>query len=343
MAFLDESTSRVAVIVLNYNGLADTLKCLESLQHLEGDPCRIVLVDNASEVDPRMQAERVLPALESIRTERNLGYAGGNNRGMEYALEHGAEFLLVLNNDTVVAPALVTTLLAAFDRDPSLGILGPVVNAMEQPEHIMTYAAAFNRGPATEFFERVFVPLDVDPPVVAPVDIVNGCCMMIRAAVVRRVGMFDEDLFIVHEESDLCLRAGRAGFRCGLVGRASLVWHKGSSAFDRAGRQVQRYFDTRNLFHILRRHTGRVPGSRPKVASLRAALVYAYHRYTIEAEADKPVAAKAVVDGVYDALMGRFGPYVDRPRPGAGALAALFRLAHRRRPRRDGAATVPPA
>jgi hypothetical protein len=320
----------VAVIVLNYNGLADTLKCLESLRLLEGEPCRIVLVDNASEVDPRPEAERLLPGLETIRTERNLGYAGGNNRGMAYALERGAEFLLVLNNDTVVSPRLVSTLVAAFEQDPSLGIVGPVVNAMEQPDLIMTYAAAFNRGPATEFFTRVLVPLDQDPPAMAPVEIVNGCCMMIRAEVVRRVGMFDEDLFIVHEESDLCLRTIRAGFRCGLIGRTSLVWHKGSSAFDRAGRQVQRYFDTRNLFHILRRHSRHIPGARPPFVSLRAAMVYAYHRFTIEEEAGKTLAAKAVVDGVYDALLGRFGPYPDRSRPGAGLLAATFRFVRRR-------------
>lgn len=343
MASPQSAAARVAVIVLNFNGLADTLKCLESLRHLEGEPARIVLVDNASDVDPRPQAAAVLPGLDMIRTERNLGYAGGNNRGMAYALEQGAEFILVLNNDTTVAPSLVTTLVAALERDPTLGIVGPVVNAMEQPDHIMTYAAAFNRGPATEFFERVLVPLDQDPPAVAPVDIVNGCCMMIRAEVLRRVGMFDEDLFIVHEESDLCLRAGRAGYRCGLVGRPALVWHKGSSAFDRAGRQIQRYFDTRNLFHILRRHTRHVAGARGTLTSLRAAMTYAYHRYTIEIEADKPVAAQAVVDGVYDALRGRFGPYISQSRPGVGLLAGAFRVAHQRSKGPGDGAISPPA
>jgi GT2 family glycosyltransferase len=328
MASVVVPVPRVAVIVLNYNGLADTLKCLESLRLLD-DACRVILVDNASEVDPRPEAERVLPGLETIRTERNLGYAGGNNRGMAYALDRGAEFLLVLNNDTVVSPRLVASLVAAFDTDSSLGIAGPVVNAMDEPDQIMTYAATFNRGPATEFFTRVLVPLDLDPPAVVPVEIVNGCCMMIRSEVVRRVGMFDEDLFIVHEESDLCLRAMRAGFGCGLVGRTSLVWHKGSSAFDRAGRQVQRYFDTRNLFHILRRHSRHIDGSRRLFVSFRAALTYAYHRFTIEEEAGKALAAKAVVDGVYDALLGRFGPYLSRPRPGAQVIAGTFRFVHR--------------
>src|SRR5437764_748752 len=83
-------------------------------------------------------------------------------------------------------------------------------------------------------------------PAAPEVDIVNGCCMMVRAEVFARVGLVDERFFLVHEESDLCLRARRAGFRCGVFGEA-LVWHKGSSAFARTGKRLQRYYDTRNL------------------------------------------------------------------------------------------------
>ena len=83
-----------------------------------------------------------------------------------------------------------------------------------------------------------------EPPTVTDVDIVNGCCMMVAAAVFRRIGLIDDRFFLIHEEADFCLRARKSGFRCGVIGEA-LVWHKGSQSFRRAGLRVQRYYDAR--------------------------------------------------------------------------------------------------
>jgi GT2 family glycosyltransferase len=314
----------VAIVVLNYNGLEDTLKCLSSLRELR-DPATVILVDNASAVDPTEPARLAYPGIEVIRTAENLGYAGGNNRGIELALARGAEWILILNNDTIVEPRIVRELLTAFDADSTLGIIGPVVNFMEEPDAVMTDGVAFNPGPGTEFFQRIVVPV-AQPPRTVPVDIVNGCCMMVKADVLRKVGMFDEAFFIVHEESDLCLRAKRAGFACAVLGE-SLVWHKGSSSFDRSGRQLQRYFDARNLWHLLKRHTGRVSRSRRLSASVSHYLRYAFYRYDIEREAGKTAAAGAVVDGVIDGLCGRFGPYRRRSGPGRAAGRMVFAAA----------------
>ncbi|MEO8071118.1 MAG: glycosyltransferase family 2 protein [Acidobacteriota bacterium] len=325
-------TRRVSIVVLNYNGLEDTLRCLESLRDL-ADPADVILVDNGSRVNPVAEATRTFPGLQVIETGENLGYAGGNNRGIRYAIERGAEYILILNNDTVVAPSIVHALLGAFDADPKLGVVGPVVNFMDERDAVMTDGVAFNPGPGTEFFRRIVVPVDATAAVV-PVDIVNGCCMMLSADLVARVGMFDEQFFIVHEESDLCLRALRAGFGCAVLGQ-SLVWHKGSSAFERSGRELQRYFDARNLHHLLARHTGHVAKSRPWRSTLLHYLRYAFYRYDIELEAGKPAAAKAVVDGLYDGFTNRYGPYARTRRAGRAVVSAAFagarRLAHARR------------
>lgn len=319
---------RVAIVVLNFNGLADTLTCLASLCALADPVAGVILVDNGSAVDPGPEAARVYPGLEYIATGRNLGYAGGNNRGIERAMAMGVDFILVINNDTTVDPHILGALLDAFEEDATLGIVGPVVNFMDEPAVVMTDGVAFNPGPGTEFFKRIPVPVDAAHPVLVPVDIVNGCCMMISARLVSTVGLFDEEFFIVHEESDLCLRAGRAGFTCAVLGQ-SLVWHKGSSAFERSGRQIQRYFDARNLYHLLRRHTGRVARSRPWGQSFLHYLKYAFYRYDIECDAGKTAAAEAVIAGVYDALRGRFGG-IDQPgRPGLGLLRAACGAARR--------------
>jgi GT2 family glycosyltransferase len=314
----DNARPAVAVVVLNYNGLEDTLRCLESLRAIP-DPFRLILVDNASAVDPRPPATEIWPGITTIRNAENLGYAGGNNRGLEAALAAGAEYVLVLNNDTVVDPTIVRKLADVLRADDRLGIVGPVINFMDEPAAVMTDGVVFNPGPGTEFFKRVEVPTGRTPPALVRVDIVNGCCMMLRASMLKAVGLFDEGLFIVHEESDLCLRAARAGYQSAVLGE-SLVLHKGSSAFERTGRQLQRYFDARNLLHLLRRHTGRVSSSRRLLPSLRHYGLYAFYRYDVEMEAGKPQAAAAVAEGVHDALLGRVGPY---RRWASGSRAAM--------------------
>jgi len=321
-------TPPVAIVVLNYNGLADTLACLDSLARIPDKNVTIVLADNGSTEDPFAAALVRHPGIVAVRNGGNLGYAGGNNRGIEAALARGAEYVLVLNNDTVVSPSIVSTLLAQFDADPSLGIVGPVINYMDEPARVMTDGTRFNEGPSTAFFKRLPVTIDDSHPPLVTSDIVNGCCMMISAAVFRAIGLFDERLFIVHEESDFCLRAAAAGFRCAVTG-ATLVWHKGSSSFERTGRRIQRYYDTRNLYFLLRRHAGASSRSRRWSSSLWPYLKYAFYRYAIELEHGKPAAAAAVIDGLWDALAGRTGTYSDRPRPGLPMLRAVFDLRRR--------------
>jgi GT2 family glycosyltransferase len=319
-----EKSHRTAIVVLNFNGLDDTLKCLESLRGVTV-AADVILVDNASAIDPTAPSLQCYPGIDVIRTAQNLGYAGGNNRGIERALATGAEFVLVLNNDTIVDPRLVERLVEAFDSSPALGVAGPVINYMDEPDQVMTDGVRFNPGPGTEFFRRIEVPLDATKAP-TPVDIVNGCCLMVRAEVFRRVGLFDEDLFIVHEESDLCLRARLAGFDCAVVPEV-LVWHKGSSAFERSGRQLQRYFDARNLYYLLRRYSGRLSGTRSLARSLAHFFLYAYYRAEVEREHGQSAARTAVAEGVADALASVRGPYVRRRRPLLPLVNGMFAAA----------------
>jgi GT2 family glycosyltransferase len=237
-----------------------------------------------------------------------------------------------------VSPALVSSLLAAAAANPDYGILGPVIGFMDEPHAIMTDGCAFNRGTEPGFFERVPVSIGASsPPPVQSVDIVNGCCVMLSASLLRRAGLIDERFFLVHEESDLCLRARHAGFRCGVVG-AMLVWHKGSSAFKRTGRRLQRYYDARNLQLLLRRHLGRAPGRRAR-ASWLAYAKYVYYRYCLEMESREPEAGVAVIEGVYDGLARIHGRYQGRPRPLVPLMQFVFDV-RRRFPTRGGSSVA---
>jgi GT2 family glycosyltransferase len=195
---------------------------------------------------------------------------------------------------------------------------------MDEPDKVMTDGCDFNHPNGVGFFQRHEVPLTKR---VAEVEIVNGCAMMISAEVLRKIGRIDERFFLVHEESDLCLRARNAGFRCGVLGEA-LVWHKGSSSFARSGKKLQRYYDARNLYLLLRKHH-RHPGGRGRIASLGAYFRYVYHRYCIEREQGNGESARAVVAGLCDALGRHYGPMRQRNRLGARLLSGLMETVRR--------------
>src|SRR5262245_58590337 len=101
---LQTHTPLVAIVVLDYNGLDDTLRCFTSLREVCYSALSLILVNNGSKIDPEPQGRVLCPSLTAINTGMNLGYAGGNNIGIKRALEQGAEFVLILNNDTTVDP-----------------------------------------------------------------------------------------------------------------------------------------------------------------------------------------------------------------------------------------------
>lgn len=322
----------VGVVLVNYNGLADTRECLHSLAQIRSSRWFPVVVDNASS-ENSMAIEAEFLGCPVIRQSVNRGWAGGNNVGIRHCLDRQADYIILLNNDTRVDPLLIDRLVRAVDAHHGFGILGPVIRNFDPPYDIQTEGCTFNAPERPEFFQRRPVPLKVcDIPAVTEVDIVNGCCLMLSSAVIRKIGLIDERFFLVHEESDYCLRARRAGFRCGIIGEA-LVWHKGSQSFRRAGLRTQRYYDSRNLFLLLSKH-GYLPGPRRGLMnSLWRYLKYAYARYEYERDAGIEDSAQAVLEGVCDALQRRFGAYRARRRPGMRLLRTLFDW--RRRSRRS--------
>ncbi|MBY0458388.1 MAG: glycosyltransferase family 2 protein, partial [Gemmataceae bacterium] len=146
-------TPNVWVVPVNFNGTDDTRKCLRSLAHL-APAANVVLVDNASHPDPTPGLREEFRAVHVVRNDANLGWSGGNNTGIRHALARGATHVLLLNNDTTVAPGLVGRLLAAFDAHPNFGIIGPVIRYMDEPDVVMTDGVTFCPPGYPGFFQR---------------------------------------------------------------------------------------------------------------------------------------------------------------------------------------------
>jgi GT2 family glycosyltransferase len=272
------------------------------------------------------------PWCHVVANPANLGFAGGNNRGIEYALARGADWVLLLNNDTIVAPDFLDRLAEAAAAHPDFGIIGPVINYMDEPDAVMTDGCVFNTPDFHGFFKRKPVPITrSNPPSITEVDVVNGCCMMIAAPVFARIGLIDERFFIYHEEMDFCLRARRAGVRSGVIGD-QLVWHKGTSSFKKTGKRLPRYYDARNLVLLLWKHSGARHHGRTIVGSIVMYVRYIYYRYCIEREDGHLDSADAVIEGFWDALVGRYGKFVPQRRFAVPAIRLCFE-AGRHRPR----------
>jgi len=320
------SKSCVGIVVLNFNGTDDTLECLESLEPLNAKNVLIWVVDNGSKEDPTERIAARFKWCVVARSPTNEGWAGGNNIGIRLAMQAKCDWVMLLNNDTKVSLSIVSRLLDAAALDNQVGIIGPMINEWAAPDSVQTAASLFNRQGSDYIFQSAGTEANSNHlPTVMATDVVNGCCMMIRADVVGKIGLIDERFYLVHEESDFCLRAKKAGFRCGVL-TESHVWHKHSVTFSRDPSPLQRYYGSRNSWLLTKKHSD-LPNIRGRWSTRKLLLRHAWWMINVELESGSPQSARAVVDGVFDAWFGRFGRRQDRRRPVAAVTSrAIFGL-----------------
>lgn len=220
----------VFTIILNWNGLADTRECLESLQRIDYSNNRIVVVENGSEPgEAAAIQEQFGNAIHLIESASNLGFAGGANLGVRYALENGADFVLLLNNDTVVDPGFLTALLQAAESRDDLAACSPKTYFYEHPDVLYSTGGTVNLWTASARQAGRGQPDggEFDQPAVR--DYADGVCMLVPRLALETVGLLDEDYFAYWEETDWCVRARAKGLRCYYVPN-SKIWHKAARA-----------------------------------------------------------------------------------------------------------------
>ena len=318
---LSKNKCDIWFVLVNFNGLDDTLECLKSLSNAGIPFQQTVVVDNASSGDDADRISEAFPSVHCVRNHQNQGWAGGNNRGIELALGRGADWVFLLNNDTIVAADIMDSMQRSIDNG-AWDILGPIINEYNAPDVIQTEGVTFNPHDRSDFFVNCPVIAVADAPsTVIACDIVNGCAVAISRRVFDAIGLIDERFFLICEESDFCLRASEAGFKVGVLAK-TLVWHKHSVSFARAGKPLQRYYGTRNLGLLLRKHpTG--PGKKSRFRSRLAFYRLSYHLYCHECELNNPAGARAVINGLVDYLFRRYGK---QPRPWSFLAAPVDRL-----------------
>lgn len=249
---------KVAIVILNWNGRDDVLNCVSTLPRLTYPNYVAIVVDNASGDGSVEALHARFPQQPVLVMEKNLGFCGGNNRGITAALAHGAEFVLLLNNDTELHPELVTELVRVAQTDARIGAIGAKNICLEDPTRVWGAYGELTYG---KDLVRIIGKGAPDGPAYAgvrDVEWVIGNGIMLRRAAVEAIGGFDESFFGYHEDVDWCVRARAKGFRVVFNG-AAIIFHKGFGAANptRAVPFPVLYFLGRNGIVFLRKHGSR--------------------------------------------------------------------------------------
>ena len=218
---------KVFIIIVNWNGKVDTLECLESLKNNDYPNYEVVIIDNGSKDKFSISDSKI----KVIYNKENLGFSGGNNIGIKYALENEADYVLLLNNDTIVSKDFLSKLVDVAESNNSYGIIGPKIYHYEEKDKIWFAGGIinwlYNKGTMKGFNE--IDEGQYDEPEIQKTDYITGCCALIKREVIEKIGLMPQEYFLYYEDTDWSLKAQKQGYECLFVPKSS-IWHKGSKS-----------------------------------------------------------------------------------------------------------------
>ena len=234
----------IFIILLNWNKNKMTQECLTSIFSIKNPPFSVVVVDNGSTDESKKEIPIKFPQIHFISLSTNLGYATGNNTGIQYALDKGADYLLLLNNDTLIDKDLLSAFLLAATKKERGGIFGGKIFQYNKKNIFDHLGGQWNKK--TACFDLIGSNKKDEGTwnEMKKMDYVCGCCLFIKKEVFEKTGVFDERFFLYWEDADLCFRAKRKGFDIWFVPQAKL-WHKMHKSFPK-GKELAKYFYWRN-------------------------------------------------------------------------------------------------
>ncbi|MEX2007772.1 MAG: glycosyltransferase family 2 protein [Candidatus Levyibacteriota bacterium] len=251
----------VFISIINFNGRENTLACLRELDKIKIKDFKatVVVIDNASEekFDIDKDFLKNIPLI-FIRNSENLGFAEGHNVGIRYALSAGADYVIILNNDTELSKNFVYEMVQAAEKDPKAGIVGPKIYFAKGFEYhkeryspkdlgkIFWYAGGEMEWKNVIGYHRGVDEIDKGQySETCETEYVSGCCMLITKKTLEKVGMFDKKYFLYYEDNDLSQRTRKRGIKI-LYAPKAVIWHKNAGSAGGSGSPLQDYYITRN-------------------------------------------------------------------------------------------------
>lgn len=249
-------TPEIAVILVNWNGYSFTKACLTSLEQVEAPKFHVILVDNASKAREGLRLKEEFPHVHLIETTENLGFAGGNNIGLRYAIEQRFKQFLLLNNDTIVAPDFLKEMQIVLAKHPDCGAVQPLILFLHDQTKIWSAGGKWNSflGYAKTLGDRA--PISIFKPDNSNLDWVTGCCMLLSKEAITASGLLDEQYFAYFEDVEWSMRIRNAGYSLKLAPKA-IIYHEAGAASKKKHAEGTLsasvfYYHVRNQFYLLR-------------------------------------------------------------------------------------------
>jgi GT2 family glycosyltransferase len=244
---------QVQIIILNWNGYSDTSELLDSLKQINTPEIKIIVVDNNSfGNDVELLENNYKDFTRVLKSDSNLGFAGGNNFGIQKALESNPDYILLINNDTIVEPNFLSVLLNKFNADEKIGIVAPQINYYNEPKKIWSAGGKVSRIRGSGFAVSNKMENEISQTD-RFVDFVSGCCMLIKKEVFQNVGLFDENYFLYLEDTDLCYRVNKAVYKI-VVTPKSKIFHKVNKSTQKNYSTLPLYYTTRNRLYFAKKN-----------------------------------------------------------------------------------------
>lgn len=252
---------KTAIVLVNWNSFVYTQQCILSLDQVTKKDFDIIVVDNGSEDGSGEKLLQQNPQIILIKSDTNLGFTGGNNLGLEYSLQRGYQYSMLLNNDTEVAPDFLETLTDYMDKHPETGAIQPKIfyhhdrtllwdgGSYFNPVFGITYTSGLGKKPAQQH------------NIIKPVDWVTGCCFLTRNAILKETGLLAKNFFIYYEDVDLSFRIKKLGYELTyhpeaviyhIAGASNKKKTKGKEGFVNP---VVHYLNFRNRIWLLKKYT----------------------------------------------------------------------------------------
>lgn len=290
-------SKRVSIILLNYKGTKDTLECIKSLEEIDYDNFDIIVVDNNSPDDSYEVLKRELGEKHTlIKAEDNGGFAKGNNLGVRHALKNGSDFVLLLNNDTLVEKDFLTEIMRCYETHEKVGIVSCKILYESRRDLIWFgggelnlkrfYGAHYGEG------EKDSNKFDQEKEIT----FATGCVMLVPRQVIEKVGYLPEEYFMYYEDADYCLRVQEEGYKIYYCPKAR-VYHKVSASTGGEASPMAIKLNTRNRMIFMEKFKQKVSNSAYKKAKcfFYATRLIKIAEYYLRGEAEK---AKALKEGV---------------------------------------------
>ena len=306
----------VCVVILCWNGYADTARCIASVREQTYAPCRILVVDNGS-ADGSAARLRDHAEIELVALPHNAGYTGGNNVALEHAFAQGADYVWLLNSDAVAEPRTLATLVAVAETDRAIGLASPLLREQSGAREVGFACARVDLAvpsyqPTRDVTEAIAWHAAVPDRIV-----LHGTALLIRRALWERIGGLDDSFFAYWEDVDYSIRAAQAGFR-NVTAFAAAVGHdsKPAKTAPESIRPHVYYYVARNEILLWRKHARGLPRLKALLWNLSAQL---FQLSLMPAYKD---GVEAILAGLWDGWCGRGGPRGARqmPQPLRGLL-----------------------